>query len=490
MPRQPVIPARRLAACLAALCLPAFASAASTTFINPVGPASASSADPHVMRHSDGTYYFVSTAPGWDKLELRKSRTLSGIGTGTPVTVFVKTAACSGNNCTSKEIWAPEINHIDGAWYIYFSGAGSDNQHRVFAIRNPNADPTTGTWGAPVKVADSEDSWAIDQTVANINGQLFMAWSDISGGQPQRIKIARMSSPTTLVGKGAIISTPTLAWEKSGAAVNEAPAFIVHGNKVHMSISASGCWTDDYKLGLLTANLGADLTQPSNWTKSAAPILQKGNGAFGPGHNGFTKSPDGTEDWIVYHANPATGQGCGDSRTTRIQKVSWNGDTPIIGAPAAAGAPVVRPSGEGNGTIWYRVRNEASGKVMSIDRAAPANGAAIWQFTNLNNTDQLWSLDPVDGAWFRLTSNYNGNVVDVVGHSTAPGVAVKTYPYGATYNQQWQLVPGATQYVGVRNRNSGLMLDNKDGSLLDGAVIQQWTANGLAPQRWRLERAN
>ncbi|ATQ76733.1 glycosyl hydrolase [Massilia violaceinigra] len=490
MLKQPVIPAGRLAACVAALLLPVLAGAASTTFINPVGPSTASSADPHVMRHSDGNYYFVSTAPGWDKLELRKSPSLSGIGARTPVTVFVKTAACSGNNCTSKEIWAPEINHINGAWYIYFSGAGTDNQHRVFAIRNPSADPTTGTWSAPVKVADSEDSWAIDQTVANINGQLYMAWSDISGGQPQRIKIARMSSPTTLIGKGAIISTPTLVWEKSGAAVNEAPAFIVHGNKVHLSISASGCWTDDYKLGLLTANLGADLTMPSNWSKAATPILQKGNGAFGPGHNGFTKSPDGTEDWIVYHANPATGQGCGDSRTTRIQKVSWNGDIPVIGAPVAAGMPVTRPSGEGSGTIWYRVRNEASGKVMSIDRAAAANGAAIWQFTNLNNSDQLWSLDPVDGAWFKLTSNYNGNVVDVAGHSTAPGVAVKTQPYGATHNQQWQLVPGTTQHVGVRNRNSSLMLDNRDGSLLDGAVIQQWSANGLAPQRWRLERAN
>ncbi|WP_208296634.1 RICIN domain-containing protein [Massilia sp. CCM 8734] len=144
--------------------------------------------------------------------------------------------------------------------------------------------------------------------------------------------------------------------------------------------------------------------------------------------------------------------------------MSWNGDVPVIGAPVAAATPVTRPSGEGSATIWYRVRNEASGKVMSIDRAAAANGAAIWQFTNLNNTDQLWSLDPVDGAWLKLASNYNANVVDVAGHSTAPGVAVNTYPYKATHNQQWLLVPGTTQHVGIRNRNSGLMLDNRDGS--------------------------
>lgn len=485
--------ARRFTLALSLATLTAGAAhAASTTFINPVGPATQSSADPYVMRHTDGNYYFVSTSPGWNKLELRKSASLSGIGAGSAVTVFAPSAdiTCNGSNCTNKEVWAPEINYINGAWYIYFSAAGNDGMHRVFAIRNTNADPTTGSWGAPVKVSDSDDAWAIDQTVANINGQLYMAWSDISGGGPQRIKVAKMSGPTTIIGRGTFVSTPTLDWEKSGAPVNEAPQFLVHNSKVHLSFSASGCWTDDYKLGLLTANLGADLTVAANWSKSATPILQKTAGAYGPGHNGFTKSPDGTEDWIVYHANPATGQGCGDSRTTRIQKITWNGDTPVIGAPVAAGTAVTRPAGEGTGTIWYRIRNQHSGKVMSIDRNAPANGAQIWQFTNFNNSDQLWSLDPVGGGYFKLTTAFNGNVADVYNFSTAPGVYIKSYPYIATTNQQWILLPTDTQYYKVQNRNSGLMLDNKDGSMLDGGIIQQWTDNNLPPQRWLFERAN
>ncbi len=486
------LPSTRIGAAALALALSLAGPAqATTTFINPVGPANASSADPFVMRHTDGFYYFVSTSPNWDKIELRKSASLSGIGAGTPVTVFTKSATgCSGTNCTSKDIWAPELDYINGAWYLYFAAAGSDDAHRVFVIRNASADPTTGSWSAPLKVADSDDSWAIDQTVASINGQLYMAWSDISGGQPQRIKIAKMSSPSTIVGRGAIISTPTYAWEQVGGNVNEGPQFIVHNSMVHLSFSASGCWTDDYKVGLLSANLTADLTVPSNWTKLSTPILQKGNGAYGPGHNGFTKSPDGTEDWIVYHANPGTGQGCGNSRTTRIQKVTWNGDTPVIGAPVAAGAAVTRPSGEGNGTIWYRLRNQSSGKVMSIDRAAAANGASVWQFTNYNNSDQLWSLDPVGSGYFKLTTMFNGNVADVYNSSTAPGVYVKSYPYGGTANQQWILLQTDTQYYKVRNRNSGLMLDVKDGSQLDGAIIQQWTDNNLTPQRWLFERAN
>ena len=474
-----------------ALAAPYAAHAASTTFINPVGPATSSSADPHVLRHTDGNYYFVATSHNWDKVELRKSPSLSGIGARTPVTVFTKSAAaCSGNNCYSKDVWAPEINYINGAWYIYFSASGSDDQHRVFVIRNTSADPTTGSWSTPVKVADTDDAWAIDQTVATINGQLYMAWSDISGGQPQRIKLAKMSSPTAIIGRGAIISTPTNAWERVGGNVNEAPQFIVHGSKVNMTFSASGCWTDDYKLGLLSANLTADLLNPASWTKAASPVLQQGNGVYGPGHNGFTKSPDGTEDWIVYHANPAPGRGCTGYRTTRIQKITWNGDTPVIGAPVTAGTAVTRPAGEGTGTIWYRIRNEASGKVMSIDRAAAANGAQIWQFADFGNTDQRWSLDPVGSGYFKLTTAYNGNVADVYNFSTASGAYVKSYPYASTTNQQWILLQTDTQYFKVRNRNSGILLDNKDGSQLDGGVIQQWSDIGATPQHWLFERTN
>ena len=491
------IVSRRVLAASAALCLASMApvaQAASTTFINPVGPSTTSSADPFVMRHTDGNYYYVFTS--WDKLEITKASSLSGIGTGKRVTVWTPpTTPCYGSNCNTQWIWAPELDHIGGKWYLYFSAGDSNHaNHRIWVMSNASADPTTGTWSAPVKVADANDTWAIDQTVANINGQLYMAWSGMAGANdtfPQVIRIARMSSPTTLAGNGVEISRATYAWETVGGAVNEGPQFLVHGNKVLLSFSASFCGTDDYKLGNLSATLGADLTVPGNWTKNPTPILQKGPGAYGPGHNSFVKSPDGTEDWVVYHANPAPGQGCAQQRTTRIQKITWNGDTPVIGTATAPGVPVTRPGGEGNGTILYRLRNEASRKVMSIDRAAnPANGAAIWQWTNFNNADQLWSLDPVGGGYVQLTSSFNGNVADVYNFSTAAGAPVKSYPSIGTSNQHWQLLPTTSQYVSLKNRNSGLMLDNKNGSTADGGLIQQWTGNDQAPQHWLLERVN
>lgn len=47
--------------------------------------------------------------------------------------------------------------------------------------------------------------------------------------------------------------------------------------------------------------------------------------ACGVGHASFTTSPDGTEDWIVYHGmeNPITGWA---ARSIRTQKFGWNED--------------------------------------------------------------------------------------------------------------------------------------------------------------------
>ena len=34
-------------------------------------------ADPHVLRHADGYYYFTGSVPSYDGIELRRSRTLA-----------------------------------------------------------------------------------------------------------------------------------------------------------------------------------------------------------------------------------------------------------------------------------------------------------------------------------------------------------------------------------------------------------------------------
>lgn len=115
-----------------------------------------------------------------------------------------------------------------------------------------------------------------------------------------------------------------------------------------MVYSASACWGPDYKLGML-AYAGGDPLSTDSWVKDPDPVFQRSdeNGVFAPGHNGFFQSPDGTEDWIVYHANDSADGACDGRRTTRVQKFTWNDDgTPNFGVPVSTSEEIAAPSGD------------------------------------------------------------------------------------------------------------------------------------------------
>jgi GH43 family beta-xylosidase len=74
------------------------------------------------------------------------------------------------------------------------------------------------------------------------------------------------------------------------------------------------------------------------------------NSVYAPGHNSFFKSPDGTEDWIIYHANSKSGEGCGRKRSPRTQKFSWNKDgSPNFGVPVKENEILSIPSEKKSG---------------------------------------------------------------------------------------------------------------------------------------------
>jgi len=70
-------------------------------------------------------------------------------------------------------------------------------------------------------------------------------------------------------------------------------------------------------------------------------------GVYGPGHNSFTTSPDGSETWIVYHATSGINDGW-SNRKARAQLVSWDEQgMPVFGKPLSLDTAITVPSGEG-----------------------------------------------------------------------------------------------------------------------------------------------
>ena len=325
-------------------------SQSTATFTNPLLP---TGPDPWVI-HKDGFYYYCHTTG--KNITLWKTKNLAELSKTEGHVVW--TPPATGNY--SKELWAPELHFLNGKWYVYVAADdGKNDNHRMWVLENPDAEPTTTNWTLKGQITDPTNRWAIDMSIFELNKQLYGIWSGWEGAEnvSQNIYIAKLKNPWTIEGTRTKIASPEYSWEKMGSGntlpvVNEGPQFLRQsGNskKVFIVFSASGCWTDNYTLGLLEADAKADLMKASSWKKSTEPIF-KGNPegkAFAPGHNSFFQSPDGKEHWIIYHANPEANQGCGNKRSPRMQPFTWNANgTPNLGAPVALGQEIRQPSGQ------------------------------------------------------------------------------------------------------------------------------------------------
>jgi GH43 family beta-xylosidase len=122
----------------------------------------------------------------------------------------------------SRQLWAPKLHFIRGKWYIYFAAdSGSNQSHRLWVLENPSSDPLQGEWIMKGKVSDPSDKWAINGTVFENRGRLYLVWSGLEGDANgvQILNIAELVNPWTVKGKRVRISTPEFPGRKSGTAV-------------------------------------------------------------------------------------------------------------------------------------------------------------------------------------------------------------------------------------------------------------------------------
>jgi GH43 family beta-xylosidase len=303
-------------------------------------------ADPHVVRHTDGYYYFMGTVPEYDRIELRRGRTLAELPT--PEAKAIWTRHTTGP--MGAHIWAPEIHFIDGKWYVYFAAGEAENiwNIRMYVLENASANPLEGEWVERGAIKTNWDSFSLDATTFEHRGTRYLIWAqkELGAKDNSNLYLARMVSPTAIDGKQVLLSRPEFEWERIRYAVNEAPAVIIRNGRIFVTYSAAGTGAE-YSMGLLSAPEDADLLNPQSWSKSSTPVFttSEAHRIFGPGHNSFTVTPDGKTDLLVYHARSyrdIPGDPLRDpNRHTRVQPFAWKPDgTPDFGTPVAE--PVVR----------------------------------------------------------------------------------------------------------------------------------------------------
>jgi GH43 family beta-xylosidase len=465
------------------------AAAEGRPYTNPVK--SEKGADPW-LEYYNGHYYLVTTS-FTGVLTMRKSPTLAGLSTAPSVQVWSDTTSTRNTN-----FWAPELHFVDGRWYLYYSagqsGVACCDSQRTHVLESAGSDPM-GPYTYKNQLTGSNLSpggWLIDASVLRHGGKLYLLGSGSVNGSKQSLVIAPMSNAYTVSGSTfTVISSPTLSWETQGGTVNEGPEPLYRNGKTFVVYSASACWGPDYKLGQLELT-GSNPLSASSWTKKSTPVFSRNDsaGVYGPGHNGFFTSPDGTENWIVYHANDSASDGCDNGRTTRAQKFTWNADgTPNFGAPIALGATRPGPSGETAATpTAYTLVNRNSGKCLEVTGGSAADGTNIAQWTCGGGANQKWRIEDLGNDTSRLVNVATGKVMDTADCSAADGADLRQWSWLNNNCQKFRLVHTASgDYVRIVNESSGKVADVADCGTANGTDVRQWAWLNNTCQQWQLK---
>lgn len=265
-------------------------------------------ADPYVYRHSDGWYYFTASVPAYDRIVLRRARTLEELSAAPEHEIWHK----HESGPMSEHIWAPELHYVFGKWYVYFAGGKKEDiwKIRPYVLECQGENPMTDAWkelGKMKPAVEDEFSFkafSLDATVFENKGQQYYVWAEKTGvgRQISNLYIARMKSSNELETVQVLLTTPDYDWERHGFWVNEGPAVLKRNGKIFLTYSASDTGVN-YCVGMLSIDENSDMLDPAAWKKERYPVLCtcEEKKIYGPGHNSFTKDEEGN-DVMVFHA--------------------------------------------------------------------------------------------------------------------------------------------------------------------------------------------
>lgn len=277
-------------------------------------------ADPWTFLGDDGYYYFTGSYPvcgteeerqgiGYDRIVLRRSKTLQGLKDAEEVTIW----HADDDPSTYRYIWAPEIHQINGKWYVFFTISRSRNNPydiRPYVLECRGNDPMDkSNWNMRKMEPAAGDDFALSQFSLDMThfesaGIHYVAWAEKPGnGVFSNIYIASIDpqKPWQLTSRCTEVTVPDFAWENP---INEGPAVIKNHGNVYLCFSAAAV-NFTYCVGMLSAKEGDDLLDADSWSKYPIPLLSTDDlvNQCGPGHNSFTVDENGNPV-IVYHARP------------------------------------------------------------------------------------------------------------------------------------------------------------------------------------------
>lgn len=302
-------------------------------------------ADPVVFFY-DNKWYFISTNDNTDDIGIfvREAEKVEDLfGDHVRMSCILPQDKSRG---LVQTFWAPEFHIVGSRLYILFAVGGEAwaPQSHVMRLKEGGSIMCEADWEDPVRVHRMDGKplnskgITLDMTTFCANGKRYAVWSeryDIGtpkdSGSMLYIATLDMNDPSLITSEPVLLSRPLYGWENQAGTINNEGAYaLLTEDKVYLAYSGGSAGGYSYVVGYLTADINADLLDPSVWNKSQNPELSSFSvsGEYGPGHNSFYKDETG-DTYIAYHAKEKSGF---QVRSTAIRRVHFNAEgKPLLG---------------------------------------------------------------------------------------------------------------------------------------------------------------
>lgn len=296
-------------------------------------PMAVNRADPCIAKWRE-KYYFIATndVDGNRTLFIREADTIPELAAAEEIKILDTETYDHLKNF----LWAPEFHAIGEEWYIFHAGSTGefvDIQSHVMKLKKGGKPANPADWEVPVKVVRRDGSplfqsgITLDMTIIQWKGSVYSVWAQrefIPADLGSWLYIAEVepSEPWKLKTDPVLLSRPEYGWENNRTFVDEGAYVLITDRKIFLTI-ACALVDATYCVGILSADVDADLLNPASWVKGNYPLLTSRSvaGEYGPGHNSYVTDDDGVI-WNVYHAR----DGIDGPRCTGLRRVHFDID--------------------------------------------------------------------------------------------------------------------------------------------------------------------
>ncbi len=312
-----------------------------TAFDNPV--CSAYLADPYCFRVGD-TYYAVGTGvteAGTTDTQQRvvpmvRSHDLQHWEELGPVLIPPEEER-------GGSFWAPAVACHNGVFYLYYHASGNG---RGFRIRVATSSVPTGPYvdvGQPMTDV-ATNPFAIDSDpFRDDDGQWYLFYatdfydSDATTFRGTALVVDRLRTMTELAGEPRTVMRAHWHWQlfernrlMGGVAADwytlEGASVVKRAGRYYCFYSAGNYQNDSYGVDYLVADHVTGPWREAGGSRGPQILRSVPGQVIGPGHNSIVSSPDGQQDYVVYHA-------WNEELTARqmwVDPLLWTTDGPVV----------------------------------------------------------------------------------------------------------------------------------------------------------------